>query len=151
MQGADLEQHIGYMLKWAQHALRMHMADALRALGTTAAQYAALGVLAESPGLSGAELARRCFVTPQSMNAIVVSLEAAGLVARSPHPVHGRIIETSLTEAGRKLLDWGNRAVWEVERKMLDGLSTQDSAMLLDLLRRCTTNLEPERRQASHE
>ena len=65
------------------------MDKALREVCMTTAQYAALSALEAAPGLSGAELARRSLVTPQTMNAILVNLEAAGLVVRRPHPEHG--------------------------------------------------------------
>jgi DNA-binding MarR family transcriptional regulator len=38
------------------------------------------------------------------MNQVVASLEARALVGRVPHPFHGRILQTSLTERGRSLL-----------------------------------------------
>jgi len=65
---------------------------ALRGLGITTPQYAALTFLDESPGLSSAQLARRAFVTPQTMNRMVANLEAAGLIARGPHPELGRVL-----------------------------------------------------------
>jgi DNA-binding MarR family transcriptional regulator len=132
-----LGQHVGYLLKQAQHALRLAMDDALRQLGTTTAQYAALAVLQEAPGLSGAELARRCFVTPQTMNSILVSLENAGLIERRPHPIHGRILEASLTAAGRKLLARAHRAVVDIELRMLRGLDPNEQRMLAKYLQHC--------------
>lgn len=132
-----LGQHLGYLLKQAQHALRLAMDDALGQLGTTTAQYAALAVLHEAPGLSGAELARRCFVTPQTMNSILVSLESAGLVERRPHPVHGRILEASLTAAGRELLARAHRAVVDIELRMLRGLDPDEQRALARYLQHC--------------
>ena len=41
-----------------------------------------LTLLAESPGLPNPELARKAFVTPQSMNGVLEQLEASGLVER---------------------------------------------------------------------
>jgi DNA-binding MarR family transcriptional regulator len=136
-----LGRRVGYVLKEGQQALRSAMDDALRELGTTAAQYAALSVLAESQGLSGAELARRCFVTPQTMNDIIVGLEKAQLVTRKAHPVHGRILETSLTDIGRQRLTRADELVSEIERRMLQGLSEIERQMLLDLLKRCAAAL----------
>ena len=60
--------HPGYLLKRAQAALHAAMAAALHEHGATLAQYAVLTALDEEPGLSNAELARRAFVTPQTMN-----------------------------------------------------------------------------------
>src|SRR6267143_4330952 len=92
---------VGYHLKRAQQALRMAMDEGLRAQGLTTPQYAALTHLEADEPLSGAELARRCFVTAQTMNAILVGLERARLVERAPHANHGRVIEARLTKRGR--------------------------------------------------
>ena len=65
----------GYLLKRAQAALHAGMAGALREHGATLAQYAVLTALDEEPGLSNAGLARRAFVTPQTMNQVLLELE----------------------------------------------------------------------------
>src|SRR4051794_37664521 len=91
------EGHSGYLLRQAWHAFRAAMDAALRAHGLSGAQYAALSVLARDPGISGADLARACNTTPQAMNGVLATLERDGLVERSPHPTHGRILQVSLT------------------------------------------------------
>jgi hypothetical protein len=75
-----LESRVGYQLKRAEHALRLEMDGALRDMGLTTPQYAALSVLGDEPGLSGAELARRCFVTPQT----IMEAEADKIAADAP-------------------------------------------------------------------
>src|SRR5712672_339412 len=92
---------VGYHLKRAQQALRMAMDEGLRAQGLTTPQYAALTHLEADEPLSGAELARRCFVTAQTMNAILGGLERAGVVERTAHTKPGRVIEVPLTQRGR--------------------------------------------------
>ena len=54
---------VGYHMKRAQHALRIEMDEALREVGMTTAQYAALSTLEAATGLSAAELARGSSVT----------------------------------------------------------------------------------------
>ena len=114
-------------MKRVQHALRVKMDGALRELGMTTARYAALSAGA-TPGLSGAELARRSFVTPQTMNVILTNLEAAGLVVRRPHPEHGRVLQTYLTEMGEDSVAKAHGLVEAVEGRMLDGLSRTTGA-----------------------
>jgi len=72
----------GYVLKRTQLALRGAMDGALATLDLTTPQYAALSELAKEQGLSNAELARRCFVTPQTMHRILGGLERDALVIR---------------------------------------------------------------------
>ena len=139
-----LEDRVGYELKKVQHDLRLGMDAELKELDVTTPQYAALSVLAEEPGLSNAALARRSFVTPQTMNQILVRLEAAGLVERVAHPEHGRVLQSYLTKEGERLRQKCAERVDTVEERMLSGLSADERADLLALLRRCSATLRQE-------
>ncbi len=136
-----LGRRVGYQMKRAEHALRLEMDGALRELGLTTPQYAALSVLAEGPGLSGAEVARRCFVTPQTMNGVLVKLEGAGLVSRRAHPEHGRVLQAYPTGEGRDLLIRAHRAVVGIEERMLSGMERGERLRLLEALRGCADSL----------
>ena len=138
---ARLGERIGYEMKRAQHELRLQMDAALREVGVTTPQYAALSVLAEEPGISNAGLARRSFVTPQTMNQILLKLEAAGLAERRPHPEHGRVLQAYPTEEGEKLRRECAKRVDAVEERMVSGLSEEERLTLLDLLRGCSAAL----------
>ncbi len=136
-----LENRIGYELKRAQHSLRLRMDETLKGLGVTTPQYAAMSVLAEQPGLSNAQLARRSFLTPQTMNQILVKLETLGFVERREHPEHGRVLPTYLTPDGERLLTECNRMVATVEARMVSGLSEDEQRRLLEALRGCAETL----------
>lgn len=137
----NLGGRIGYQMKRAQHALRLEMDDALRELELTTPQYAALSVLAEGPGMSGAEVARRCFVTPQTMNGVLVKLEGAGLVSRRAHPEHGRVLQAYPTQEGKRLVARAHRLVLEIEERMLAGMRKDERLRLLEALRGCADSL----------
>lgn len=136
-----LDSRVGYELKRVQHFLRLEMDAALKEMGVTTPQYAALSVLAEEPGLSNAALARRSFVTPQTMNQILGRLEAAGLVERRPHPEHGRVLQAFLTEDGERLRGDCATRVDAVEERMVGGLSEGERLGLLEMLRTCSVAL----------
>ena len=120
------------------------MDGTLKGLGVTTPQNAALSVLAEEPGLSNAKLARRSFVTPQTMNQILARLETAGLVERRPHPEHGRVLQAYLTEEGERLRRRCAERVDAVEERMVSGLSEDERSRLLGLLRECSAALRGE-------
>ena len=105
-------------------------------------RYAALSALGAAPGPSGAELARRSFVRPQTMNVILTNLETAGLVVRRPHPKHGRVLQTYLTEMGEDSVAKAHGLVEAVEGRMLDGLRQDDWRRLSEALRSCADALE---------
>lgn len=136
-----LDSKVGYELKRVQHDLRLGMDETLKGLGVTTPQNAALSVLAEEPGLSNAALARRSFVTPQTMNQIMVRLEAAGLVERRAHPEHGRVLQAYLTEEGENLRRECAERVDAIEEQMVSELSEEERSKLLGLLQRCSAAL----------
>jgi DNA-binding MarR family transcriptional regulator len=79
--------------------LRRLRADA-NSGGLNVSQTAVLAWLDETGGMTTADLARAEAMKPQSMSAILASLEQEGLVARRPHPTDGRQILFSLTGQG---------------------------------------------------
>ncbi len=137
-----LRDSVGYQMKRVAHALRLRMDALLRKIGLTTPQYAALSVLEGEAGLSGAELARRGFVTPQTMNQILVNLETGGLVKRRPHPVHDRVLQAYVTEKGRRLLSEAHHLVEAIEERMLSSLNESQRLKLLNTLRTCAESLE---------
>jgi DNA-binding MarR family transcriptional regulator len=127
----------GYLLKRAQAVLHAGMADALREHGATLAQYAVLTALDEEPGLSNAGLARRAFVTPQTMNQVLRELEQKGWVIRHPHPGHARILQADLTQAGRAALRACHYVADVVEEQMLAQLTPGERQQFTATLRAC--------------
>lgn len=128
---------IGFALKQAQQALRTHLDAGLREIGLTTPQYAVLAFLNVEAGASNAELARRAFVTPQTMQAILVALERSGFIARTPHPEHGRVQTTELTAIGRRALEAASGIVADAEARVRKAAAPLDpqavTAMLLRL------------------
>ncbi len=61
---------------------------------------AVLKKLVEDGPATTAELARSQAVRPQSMGAIVATLEEMGLVVRKPHPTDGRQVNLEITAKG---------------------------------------------------
>lgn len=133
--GIDLDTSLGYLLKEAASALRTAMEDALRPHGMTVTHYSCLELLAQRPGMSSAELARGAFVTRQSMNVVLQTLEREGLLTRPPEAAVGKVRPTQLTARGRQRLGGASAAVRAVELRMLAGLSDADRTIALRTLR----------------
>ena len=93
---------VGFLLRLLQHTLQQTMHDALRKEGVelSFAAVVALFGLHFEPGIPGAKLARRAFVSAQTMNSVLRHLELGGLIERRPHPDSRRADSWSLTEAG---------------------------------------------------
>jgi DNA-binding MarR family transcriptional regulator len=132
---------LGYKLKKTQHALRLQMDEALRALDLTTPQYAVLAQLELKPGASNAALARSAFITAQTMHGIVSNLEKRGLVERKGDVSHGRILCTELTVQGHKMVVQAHDMIRDVEARMLITVSAAHKALLEKLLLECFNNL----------
>jgi DNA-binding MarR family transcriptional regulator len=139
--GIHLETSLGYLLKEASSALRTAMEAELRPLGMSVTHYSCLELLAQRAGLSNSDLARGTFVTRQSMNVLLQTLERDGLVSRPSAAVSGRVLPTELTDAGRAQLKVASAAVRGVEDRMKSDLSEVERAQLSDLLSRCVVSL----------
>lgn len=127
-------ERLGYLFKRVQQALERELNRQLRTLNLSIAQYAALAALEEQPGLSNADLAERCFVTPQTMHQITARLERQRWLARSPHPDHGKIVKLTLTESGQRLLYDAHSLVLAVEKQLTAELGKGEQAQLRSIL-----------------
>lgn len=137
----ELDTSIGYLLKQASSALHASMDAVLRPLGLTITEYSCLELLAQRPGMSNSELARGAFVTRQSMNVVLQSLQGDGLVSRAEQPASGRAIATQLTILGRQRRAAASAAVRAVEDQMKLALDAQQQAVLGELLGTCIRSL----------
>lgn len=83
----------------------------LKPHGLTFARYEALVLLVFSSrgSLPLGKMGERLQVHPTSVTSIVRRLEAAGLVARTPHPDDGRAVLAEITPAGRELVEAATR------------------------------------------
>ena len=120
---APAPPRVTYLVKRLELAIRSEMDAIVGDFGVTALQYTALSVLDRHPGMSGAQLARRSFVSPQAGSEMVGVLERKGLISRSPHEANRRVLRIGLTPAGRELLAACDEAIDDLERRMLDGLA----------------------------
>ncbi len=141
----------GYLIKRAQTVLHDAMVDALGPFGLTVTQFAVLTALEEVPGLSNADLARRAFVTPQSMHAVLLELESRQLLVRHPSPQHRRVLQAELTEGGRGMLEGAAEAIDTVEERMLGKLSDLTRSRFASALSSCIEALtEPPQSSLDH-
>lgn len=136
-----IDERIGHHIKRAEQELITAKSAVLRPVGLNVPQYTVLLVLSEEPGLSGAALARRCLVTPQTMSTVLATLEGKGLVSRQSHPVHTHIQEARLTRKGRTVLSQADEAAVQVEQELSSVFTDEERVQLRELLSRCSMQL----------
>lgn len=112
-----------FLVKRLELALRERLDSALAESGLTAPQYTLLSDLQHHPELTGADLARRWHLRPQSISETLSALERDGLINRRVSPHHRRQRLISLTGAGAALLDEVEPKVRALHEDMLNALS----------------------------
>jgi DNA-binding MarR family transcriptional regulator len=137
------EHTVGFLLRSLQHTLRQTMDDALRKQGIelSFAAFVALFGLHNEPGTTGAKLARRAFVSAQTMNSALHRLELEGRIERRPHPDSRRADSWSLTAAGLAELQRAHAVGTSVFTKMFASFDADDMALFSDYLHRCIDSL----------
>jgi DNA-binding MarR family transcriptional regulator len=141
MAEVPVEEYLCTRIRRAEQALMAHHEAVLRGHGLTMIQYTVLLALSRQGGMSGAQLARSCGVTQQTMASVMANLEAKGLIRREVSAVHAKVQIATLTDRGETLLDRAYQEVIVLERALTDAFSPAEHASICDLLDRATTVL----------
>jgi len=136
MMSAVLRDSLLTRLRALNQALRVILDDVLAPRGLALRELGVLVALEQHPGLSGAELARASFMTPQAMNETITALERARLVARAPDVNSARILRARLTESGRRELRDAGRDLSRVEATLRSAFDDREQRALASLLDR---------------
>jgi DNA-binding MarR family transcriptional regulator len=110
----------------------------------TLAQLRMLHALDAAPDLSAAGLARTCFITPQSMQAIVTRGEKDGLIRRQPSETNRRVLTTHLTDEGRRVLERGMELWTVISRDMWSEAKLSDMELLNKVLISVVDRMQPQ-------
>ncbi|MHC6150202.1 MarR family winged helix-turn-helix transcriptional regulator [Bradyrhizobium elkanii] len=134
--------YLAYLLRQAHAASRLSMERALAELGVTSPQFVVLTMLKAYPGLSGADLARVALLTPQTVSVIIRNLERDGAIRKTPHPVHGRVLQWTLTGHGTALLEKCRHIAQAQERRLAAGLDPRSEQVVRRWLSKIATDLQ---------
>lgn len=104
-----------YLIKRVQYKTFLRLEAALQPLGITTTQFRILTTLSHGGRHSSAGLSRMFGVKPQTMIKQIAILEGAGLIERSLAKGSKRVLEVSMTEAGRSALRACDKAATAVE------------------------------------
>jgi DNA-binding MarR family transcriptional regulator len=124
------EPRLSYVVARLERAVRKGINARVHEHGLTTLQYTTLSVLGRRGELSNAQLARRAYMTPQSMSEVIEALEEKGLITRSQHPSHRRVYPAALTDDGRRVLAACDAVVDQFESEMLAPLSPRERSAL---------------------
>jgi DNA-binding MarR family transcriptional regulator len=134
----------GLLLRDFFRAARAAMDEALKPTGFTPPQSMVLMAVGGEPGLTGAELARRAMITPQTMGELLTALEKSDLIRRQRHPGNARMQAIFLTEAGVKAQAACGAHMQMVSDRMLTAMSAADRKNFARLLGQATLGMKGE-------
>jgi DNA-binding MarR family transcriptional regulator len=130
----DALNRVIWALRQAEQALQSLKEQRLRPFGMAPAHYSLLISIHSQPGITGAELARRLNVTPQSVASLVARLTEKGQLERRQHPLHRHVQELHLTESGRQALKASDAVIAAIEDQITTRLGPDDSARFTAML-----------------
>jgi DNA-binding MarR family transcriptional regulator len=130
------------MMKRIMIHFRSQMDEQLRPQRVTTAQLHVMKVIRDEPGGSGAQLARACYVTPQSAQALLKGLENDGWITRTKDRVNDRILIAQLTPNGEELLQAAEKLARVIEKRLWRGVEFEAIEALNGVLAQCLENLE---------
>lgn len=132
----DLHRGLVPLIMQTYFYARRNFDEAMRAHGVTASQASVLSRIYEHPGISGAEISRQMFTTPQAVQLMLATLVRKGLLVREPDPTHGRVVGSRLTDEGCRIFIACHADAAEVDRRLSESLSPEERRTLIDLLER---------------
>jgi DNA-binding MarR family transcriptional regulator len=135
-------RHLLRSLKRILIQFRAHLDEQLRPQGLTTSQMQVLFAVRNSPGSSGAQIARSCYITPQTAQMLLKHLEQSGFITRGKDTVNDRIVIASITAAGERLAKSVEKDSRGLQQRLWQGISDTELDCLSTLLDRCLSNLD---------
>lgn len=137
-----LERYPFYQVNRVLSRYNLIIERELRKIDIDIPTWRVLMILGEQAPRSIGQISRAGVVNLSTMMRIVERMTNAGLVSRNTSATDARVIDVSLTQAGRERLAQARVLMAPVYRQALVGFAERDSERLLTLLGRLNANLE---------
>lgn len=131
-----------WQVKLAERELGKALDRELRHTGLTKSQFGVLQALMHLETASSAALARTVFVTPQAMVGIVAGLEAKGYIRRKTSRASARVIEATVTAAGKAAFERAVEQMGHVDAALDAEFDAKEMAQLTAYLERLITAVQ---------
>lgn len=136
----SLEILIGYALRKAQLKVFQHLVNELEAFDLRPAQFSALAIIEQNPGLVQADLARALDIEPPQLVPLLNKLESRGLAVRVRCKPDKRAYGLFLSKAGEQLLKELKAVAQKSDEACTAALDSAERAQLLGLLQKINRN-----------
>ena len=132
-----------YLVKQVQYKTFLRLEAALQPLGVTTTQFRILTTLSHGDKRSSAKLSRMFGVKPQTMNKQIFGLESNGLIERNLAKGSKRVLEVSMTEAGRVALRACDKAATAVEAEIFSSFAPGELETYRVLMEKVLAGMRP--------
>ncbi|WP_158915588.1 MarR family winged helix-turn-helix transcriptional regulator [Caulobacter sp. S45] len=123
-----------YLLSRTSGCYNRAMERALKPLGLDQARWRVLVILAEDGPLSIGDIAEAAVYKASTLSRIIGRMQAAGHLDVAPRASDNRVVEVSLSPAGRELYARSMSAASRVYRRACEVLNEAEFKLLSDLL-----------------
>lgn len=137
---STLNNLVGYMMRRVQMQLTQHLTSRLEEHDIRPAQFTALSIIEQSPGLMQAELAKALAIEPPQAVLMVNKLEARGLAMRVRSNPDKRSYGLFLSKSGEQLLKQLKDIAAQSDLESTAALSGEEREQLLALLNKLYRN-----------
>ena len=137
-----LDSYLPYLLNRAGARIATSFSEEVRPLGATLQMWRVLAALRERDGRRMGDLSATTSIEVSTLTRLVDSMEAKGLVARRRAAEDARVVELSVTAAGRRLTQKIVPIAERYEQVALAGFSATEADRLKAALRRLYANME---------
>lgn len=144
----DMYQRPGFLLRRAHQISAAIFEGHCAALGVTQAQYGALMVLQEEPGIDQTRLARALAFDKVTVLRVLRGLAQRGLVVRELSQSNRRQMSLCLTSAGEQLLAQTAVPVQQAYEQLMAPLTPEQRLHFIGLLQQLTDGLGKQARAA---
>lgn len=129
-----LNNLVGYVMRRVQIQLTQHLTSRLEEHDIRPAQFTALSIIEQSPGLMQADLAKALAIEPPQAVLMVNKLESRGLAMRIRSNPDKRSYGLFLSKAGEQLLKQLKEVAVQSDRDSTAALTGEEREQLLSLL-----------------
>ena len=138
----DLERHVPYFFTYISTRLSRGASDSYRqyfGLGIT--EWRVMGVIAGAPGISANQITNSIGLDKGAVSRALAALEKSSFVVLTADPDDNRSRFARLTRSGEKVHDRIIIAALERERRLLRGLSKEETEIFIACLRKLRGNV----------
>jgi len=136
------DEQLEFVLHVTSRSLARRYNEAFRALDLSQSQAGVLLQVDWADAHTQTEIARRLGIQKAAAGAVIIDLEERGWIKRRRSPDDARMMEVTLTPAGRRKVKQINDFVTKLGPLLREGISDEEMRLAMDVLARVRANVE---------